>query len=86
MRVLPVVEQDVRGPDLVRGEAEVLHPGMFALVPLEIVVKPTLKRTEAHTACLPLHCSTGNRRYLQPPPGLHVRLTSIQYRNRYPEY
>lgn len=40
--VLPVVEQDVRRPDLIRGEAEVFHPGVFALVPLEVVVKPGL--------------------------------------------
>lgn len=44
---LPVVEQDVRSPDLVRGETEVLHPGMFALVPLEVVVEPALRRTGA---------------------------------------
>lgn len=40
--VLPVVEQDVRRPDLIRGEAEVFHSRVFALVPLEVVVKPTL--------------------------------------------
>lgn len=40
--VLPVVEQDVRRPDLIRGEAEVFHSWVFALVPLEVVVKPTL--------------------------------------------
>lgn len=42
---LPVVEQDVRSPDLVRGETEVLHPGMLALVPLEVVVEPALRHT-----------------------------------------
>lgn len=46
MRVLPVVEQDVWCPDLVRGEAEVFHSGMLALVPLEIVVEPALKHTD----------------------------------------
>lgn len=44
--LLPVVQQDVRGPDLVRGEAEVLHPGMLALVPLEVVVEPALRHTD----------------------------------------
>ena len=42
MRVLPVVEQDVWRPHLVCGEAEVFHSGVLALVPLEIVVEPTL--------------------------------------------
>lgn len=41
--VLPVVEQDVGGPDLLRGEAEVLHARVLALVPLEVVVEPTLQ-------------------------------------------
>lgn len=49
VRVLPVVEQDVWGPDLVCGEAEVFHPGVLALVPLEIMVEPTLQHTEAET-------------------------------------
>ena len=42
MRVLPVVEQDVWRPHLVCCEAEVFHSGVLALVPLEIVVEPTL--------------------------------------------
>lgn len=46
---LPVVEQNVRSPDLVGGETEVFHPGMLALVPLEVVVEPALKHT--HTRC-----------------------------------
>lgn len=51
MRVLPVVEEDVRRPDLICGEAEVFHSGMFTLVPLEIVVVPTLKHTDEDTVC-----------------------------------
>lgn len=51
LHVLPVVEQDVRSPDLVRGETEVFHPGMFALVPLEVVVEPALKHTQTRTQC-----------------------------------
>ena len=49
IHVLPVVEQDVWRPDLICGEAEVLNSGMFALVPLEIVVEPALKHTHTHT-------------------------------------
>lgn len=54
MRVLPVVEQDVWCPDLVCGEAEVFHSGMFALVPLEIVVEPALKHTNTETVRIPV--------------------------------
>lgn len=46
--VLPVVEQDVRSPDLVCGETEVFHPGVLALVPLEVVVEPALKHKHTH--------------------------------------
>lgn len=46
--VVPVVEQDVRSPDLVCGEPQVLHPGVLALVPLEVVVEPALKHTHRH--------------------------------------
>lgn len=49
MRVLPVVEKDIWCPNLVCGEAEVFDSGMFALVPLEIVVEPTLKHTHTDT-------------------------------------
>lgn len=49
--VLPVVEQDVWCPDLVRGETEVFHSRMLALVPLEIVVEPALKHTDADKVC-----------------------------------
>lgn len=48
---LPVVEQDVRSPDLVCGETEVFHTGMFTLVPLEVVVEPALKRTQTRSQC-----------------------------------
>ena len=43
VRVLPVVEQNVRRPHLLGGEAEVPHAGMLALVPLEVVVEPALQ-------------------------------------------
>lgn len=49
--VLPVVEQNVRSPDLVCGETQVLHPRMFTLVPLEVVVEPALKHTQTRTQC-----------------------------------
>lgn len=45
--VLPVVEEDVGCPDLICCEAEVFNSGVFALVPLEIVVEPALKHTQA---------------------------------------
>lgn len=48
IHALPVVEQDVWRPDLICGEAEVFNSRMFALVPLEIVVEPTLKHTHTH--------------------------------------
>lgn len=54
LRVLPVVEEDVWCPDLICGEAEVFHSRMFTLVPLEIVVEPTLKHTDTHTVCIPV--------------------------------
>lgn len=44
IRVLPVVQQDVGCPHLVCGEAQVLHPRMFALVPLQVMVVPVLKQ------------------------------------------
>lgn len=82
--VLPVVEQNVRSPDLVCGETQVLHPRMFALVPLEVVVEPALKHTQTRTQCglqrtgedwcshyLGL-CFTGTR-VLMMGPRLHVK-------------
>lgn len=45
MQGLPVVEEDVWGPDLIRGKAKIFHSRMFALVPLEIVVIPSLQHT-----------------------------------------
>lgn len=53
MCVLPVVEQDIWCPDLICGEAEVFDSGMFALVPLEIVIEPTLKNRK-DTVCIPV--------------------------------
>lgn len=52
LRVLPVVEQDVWRPHLVRCEAEVFHSGVLALVPLEIVVEPTLYNTHRYSLYL----------------------------------
>lgn len=42
VHVLPVVEQDVWCPDLICGETEVFNSGVFTLVPLEVVIVPTL--------------------------------------------
>lgn len=53
VRVLPVVEQDVWRPHLICGEAEVFHSGVFTLVPLEIVVEPTLKRRDTDAVFYP---------------------------------
>lgn len=39
---VPVVEQNVRRPHLVGGEAKVLDSGILGLVPPEVVVVPLL--------------------------------------------
>lgn len=78
MRVLPVVEQDVWCPDLICGEAEVFHSRMFALVPLEIVVEPTLKHTDTDTVCIPVDYSTGKLLYLQSHQFRCNRIQTVQ--------
>ena len=40
---VPVVHQDVRGPDGAGGEPEVLHVPVLSLIPPQVVVRPLLK-------------------------------------------
>ena len=40
--VLPVVEKDVWGPNLVCGKTQVFDARVFRLVPLEIMIEPAL--------------------------------------------
>ena len=41
--VVPVVHEDVRGPDGAGGEPEVLHVPVLCLIPPQVVVRPLLK-------------------------------------------
>lgn len=52
--VLPVVQQDVRCPYLVSGEAEVFNARVLGLIPLKVMVEPALKRQDKVT--LDFHC------------------------------
>ena len=40
--VLPVVQKDVWGPNLVCGKTQVFYARVFRLVPLEIMIEPAL--------------------------------------------
>lgn len=77
---LPVVQQDVRSPDLVCGEAEVLHAGMFALVPLEVVVEPALRHTHKDTVwklpppCFWINWDSFNSSSQSVDQGLHLHV------------
>ena len=41
--VVPVVHEDVRGPDGAGGKPEVLHVPVLCLIPPQVVVRPLLK-------------------------------------------
>lgn len=56
MQGLPVVEEDVWGPNLICGKAKIFHSRMFALVPLEIVVVPSLQHTNTDMLSEPTTC------------------------------
>lgn len=42
---VPVVQKDVRCPDLVCSESEVFHAWVLRLIPLQVVVIPVLGKT-----------------------------------------
>lgn len=44
IEMLPVVKQDVWGPNLISGESKILHSWIFWLVPLQIIIIPTLQK------------------------------------------
>lgn len=40
---IPIIQQDVRRPDLVCGKAKVFDTWVFRLVPLKVMIIPVLK-------------------------------------------